>query len=118
MRAMVILWPSFLMAGVLETLVFALVDPGNLHWFGGAAVELSPSGVYTLAFLAFWCVISTSSALTQLLELSADDVNRPESQAPGPGDTMNSIRRPKPPEILSEAGEISARGGAVSNWRR
>jgi len=35
--AMTILWPAFLMAGVLEVLVFAVVDPGELHWFGGAA---------------------------------------------------------------------------------
>ncbi len=77
MRAMTIVWPAFLMAGVLETLVFALVDPAQLHWFGGATVELSPTAVYTLAFLVFWLVISTASALTQLLEISADEVNHP-----------------------------------------
>lgn len=76
-RAMAILWPAFLMAGVLETLVFALVDPSTLHWFGGAPVELSATGVYTLAFFVFWAVIATASALTQLLELSADEVNAP-----------------------------------------
>ena len=75
-RAMAILWPAFLMAGVLETLVFALVDPGSLHWFGGAPVELSATGVYTLAFFVFWGVIATAAALTQLLEMSADEVNR------------------------------------------
>jgi len=77
LRAMAILWPAFLMAGVMEMLVFALVDPASLHWFGGTPVELSPSGVYTLAFFVFWAVISTSAALTQLLELSADEVNDP-----------------------------------------
>jgi len=75
-RAMAILWPAFLMAGVLETLVFALVDPGSLHWFGGSPVELSPTGVYTLAFFVFWGVIATAAALTQLLEMSADEVNQ------------------------------------------
>lgn len=66
-RALSILWPSFLMAGVLEMLVFSLVDPSSLQWFGGAPVEWSPSAVYTLAFLVFWGVIATSGALTQLL---------------------------------------------------
>jgi hypothetical protein len=75
MRAMAILWPSFLMAGVLEMLVFALVDPGSLHWFGGSPIELSNSAIYTLAFFVFWGVIATAGALTQLLELSADEVN-------------------------------------------
>jgi hypothetical protein len=84
MRAMAILWPAFLMAGVLEMLVFALVDPANLHWFGGAPVELSNSAVYTLAFFAFWGVIAIAGALTQLLEMSADDVNQaaPSGSAP------------------------------------
>ena len=77
MRLMAILWPAFLMAGVLELLVFALVDPGNLHWFGGEQVALSASAVYTLAFFVFWGVIATAGALTQLLDLSADDINHP-----------------------------------------
>lgn len=48
-RLMWIAWPAFLMAGVLEMLVFALVDPHDLHWFG-QPVPLSREGVYTLAF--------------------------------------------------------------------
>ena len=74
-RALAILWPAFLMAGVLEMLVFALVDPGQLHGVGGAPVDWSPSAVYTLAFFVFWGVIATASALTQLLAAGADEVN-------------------------------------------
>ncbi|OYV01128.1 MAG: hypothetical protein CFE45_06220 [Burkholderiales bacterium PBB5] len=73
---MAVLWPAFLMAGVLEMLVFSVVDPDNLHWFGGAPVELSPTAVYSLAFFVFWTVITTAGALTQLLEMSADEVNQ------------------------------------------
>lgn len=73
---MAILWPAFLMAGVLEMLVFSVIDPDNLHWFGGAPVALSPTAVYSLAFFVFWAVIATAGALTQLLELSADEVNQ------------------------------------------
>jgi len=40
-------------AGVLEILVFAVVDPNDLTWFG-QPVELSRQGVYTLAF---FCVL-------------------------------------------------------------
>ncbi len=79
LRVLAILWPAFLMAGVLEMLVFALVDPGNLHWFGGEQVALSASAVYTLAFFAFWLVIATAGALTHLLAVRAEDIN----QAPG-----------------------------------
>lgn len=77
LRAMAILWPAFLMAGVLEMLVFALVDPDTLHWFGGAEVSLAPSAVYTLAFFVFWLVISVASAISQLLSMPADDLNHP-----------------------------------------
>ena len=73
---MAILWPSFLMAGVLETLVFAMVDPANLRWFGGAQVALSASAVYSLAFFVFWLVMAIAGGLTQLLALSADELNR------------------------------------------
>ena len=74
-RVMVILWPAFLMAGVLEMLVFALVDPANLHWFDGEQVALSASAVYTLAFFVFWGVIAIAGALTHLLDLDAGDIN-------------------------------------------
>ena len=77
LRVLAILWPAFLMAGVLEMLVFALVDPGNLHWFGGEQVALSASAVYTLAFFVFWLVIAIAGALTQLLAVSAEHINHP-----------------------------------------
>jgi hypothetical protein len=75
-RVLAIAWPAFLMAGVLEMLVFALADPEDLHWIGGAPVELSRSAVYTLAFFVFWLVISTAGALTQLLLAEPGDINQ------------------------------------------
>jgi hypothetical protein len=65
--ALQILWPAFLMAGVLEMLVFALVDPNDMHWFGGAPIQVSRQAIYTLAFLAFWAVIAAAGAITELL---------------------------------------------------
>jgi hypothetical protein len=73
--AMTILWPAFLMAGVLEALVFAVVDPGELHWFGGAAIGWPAQAVYTITFLIFWIVISTAGALSTLLAIESDDAN-------------------------------------------
>ena len=74
-RWMWIAWPAFLVAGVLEMLVFAMVDPGDMHWFG-APLELSREGIYTLAFFVFWGATMASSALTTLLSLSPFEVNR------------------------------------------
>lgn len=74
-RALTILWPAFLMAGVLEMLVFVVVDPGDLHWFGGEALNWSNQAVYTVTFLIFWGVIAIAGALTALLDMSADEIN-------------------------------------------
>jgi hypothetical protein len=73
-RIMWIVWPSFLMAGVLEVLVFAMVDPQDVHWFG-QAVQWSRQGIYTVAFFAFWLVTLLSSALTALLAVPSLEVN-------------------------------------------
>jgi hypothetical protein len=74
-RWMWITWPAFLVAGLLEVLVFAFVDPHDLHWFG-QDLDLSRQAIDTLAFFAFWALAIVSSALTALLGLSSAEVNR------------------------------------------
>ena len=74
-RWMWITWPAFLLACLLEMLVFALVDPQDLHWFG-QPVALSRQTVYTLAFFAFWAVSMVASGLTTLLSQSPFEVTR------------------------------------------
>ena len=71
-RGLTILWPSFLMAAVLEGIVFSLVDPAETR-FACTACEVTPQGVYTLGFLVFWCVIACASGLTALLVVEHDD---------------------------------------------
>jgi hypothetical protein len=73
--AMAVGWPSFLMAGLLEMLVFSFVDPGQLHGFGGAPVGLSATAVYSLAFFVFWLTIAAAGALSHLLSESATEIN-------------------------------------------
>ena len=62
-RLMWIAWPAFLVAGVLEMLVFAVVDPQDMQWFG-RPIELSRQGIYTVSFFVFWLLCGLSSALT------------------------------------------------------
>ena len=64
-QAMVVLWPGFVAAAVLELVVFALVDPELLHLPGGGALSLSRTAVYSLAFFVFWAV-ATAAAATAL----------------------------------------------------
>jgi hypothetical protein len=65
--ALLVLWPSFLMAGVLEMLMFALVDPASLHGLGGAALGWPAQAVHTVAFFVFWSATAAASATTQWL---------------------------------------------------
>lgn len=71
-RSMQVLWPAFLMAGVMEILVFAVVDPTDLHWFGGAAFDWPLTTTYSVSFLIFWAVIATSAAITAWLSASEE----------------------------------------------
>jgi hypothetical protein len=74
-RMMWIAWPAFLVAGLFEILVFGLVDPQDLEWFG-YPLALSRQAVYTLSFFAFWVLTMISSGLTTLLSMSPFEVNR------------------------------------------
>ncbi|MDM4765728.1 hypothetical protein [Pelomonas sp. SE-A7] len=73
--AMVVLWPSFMMAGVLEALIFAVVDPGDL-WVSDQ-LGLSRQGCYTLVFLLLWLLVSIAAGISVLL------ARMPEDNEPG-----------------------------------
>ena len=63
---MVVAWPAFLAACLLELLVFAVVDPLDLRW-AGQALGWSRAGVYTGAFFVFWAATIAACALSLLL---------------------------------------------------
>jgi hypothetical protein len=63
-RVLLVLWPAFMVAAMLEALVFVAVDPANLHGAGTALQQWSPSAVYTLAFVVFWALSALASATT------------------------------------------------------
>ena len=72
---MAVTWPAFLAACLLEAAVFAVFDPLDLSW-GDGPLGWSRQAVYTVAFFVFWVVIAMAGALTELLEVGAEDVNR------------------------------------------
>lgn len=78
-RAARILWPAFVMAGCLDGLVFSAVDPQEMRWFGGELIGWSDPAIYTVSFLIFWAVISLSGAITSLLTLEPEEINRGSS---------------------------------------
>lgn len=66
-----IAWPAFLVAGAMEMLVFALLDPQALHGLGGGALPLSATAVYSLAFLLFWAAAASAAAVSVWLDRGA-----------------------------------------------
>lgn len=64
--AMVILWPSFLVAIVEEGFFFALFDPQDLALIF-SHVELADEAAYTVGFFCFWLFSALASILTYYL---------------------------------------------------
>lgn len=69
-----ILWPSFLVAAIVEMIFFSVINPQDLFLFG-EVVHYSPLATYSFGFFAFWAICLASSALTWLLLRSAAEVN-------------------------------------------
>ncbi len=63
---MVVAWPAFLAACILEAVVFAFVDPLELSW-GHGPLGWSRQAVYTVAFFVFWGVVASSAIVALLL---------------------------------------------------
>ena len=63
---MVVLWPSFLIAGIAEGAFFSLINPQELYLLG-QPVDYSPLATYTIGFFAFWALCSLSSLVSVYL---------------------------------------------------
>jgi hypothetical protein len=74
-RTMWIVWPAFMVAGIAETIFFALFDPNDLHLYL-APRDVTREAIYTLGFIGFWAVGIASSSLTVLLGRPPHEVNR------------------------------------------
>ena len=58
-----IMWPSFLVSILAEGLLFSLIHPSELLFFGHRP-NISDEGIYTIGFFIIWIFCSISSALT------------------------------------------------------
>jgi hypothetical protein len=62
---MLVLWTSFLMAGVASAVVFALIDPLDVAIFGYFRPERNV--LYATGFFFFWLIAALSSVLTLVM---------------------------------------------------
>jgi hypothetical protein len=74
-RLLWVLWPAFMVACVAELVVFAVIDPADLHLFG-EPVAAGRMPIYTIGFLFFWAIAAGAAALTVFLQRSPLEVNR------------------------------------------
>jgi hypothetical protein len=74
LKLMWVLWPAFLAAGVLEMLVFAVIDPEDMRWMG-QSLTWPRQAIYSLWFFVLWGVTALASSLSLLLSRSGESVN-------------------------------------------
>jgi hypothetical protein len=70
-----VLWPSFLVAGLVEILFFTVIAPQELYLFG-QPVHFSPIATYSIGFFGFWLVCAASSLTTLFFQRTSEEVNR------------------------------------------
>ena len=74
--SLLVVWPAFLAACLLEALVFSMVDPSEVHWFGHFA-QPSRQAVYSIAFFSFWVIGMACSGLVLWLSSPRPALNLP-----------------------------------------
>lgn len=74
-RLGIVAWPAFVAAGAIEMFVFAFVEPASLQTLSGAALELSATAVYSLAFFVFWMIVAAACLVAQWLARPAEEIN-------------------------------------------
>lgn len=62
-RALCVLWPAFVMAGVTQALLLVLFDPAGLSEMPGPLEGRSPQAVHALIFFLLWVAMALSSTL-------------------------------------------------------
>jgi uncharacterized membrane protein YcfT len=63
-----------LAAGVLEMLVFAVIDPEDMRWMG-QSLAWPRQAVYSVGFFVLWGLTAIASSLSLMLSRSSESVN-------------------------------------------
>ena len=74
-RVSAVLWPSFIAAGIANSLFFTFFEPQALLYAGGYP-EMTNTGVYSIGFFLFWLLTSLSSGMTSYFVKPCDEVNK------------------------------------------
>jgi hypothetical protein len=69
-----VLWPSFIVAGIVEIIVFTFFDPRELYLLG-YPVSFSTIATYSIGFFALWCICAASSCATRFFQRAGKAIN-------------------------------------------
>lgn len=75
LKSILVLWPSFLVAGILNSLFFTLFDPLELTFQGEPLFETRVMA-YSIGFFVCWLFAGLSSGLTLFFERDREQLNR------------------------------------------
>ncbi|MFC4158522.1 hypothetical protein [Chitinimonas lacunae] len=75
LKSILVLWPSFVVAGILNSLFFTLFDPLELT-VNGEPLFSSRMVAYSVGFFICWLFAGLSSGLTLFFERDREQVNR------------------------------------------
>ncbi len=65
---LVILWPSFVAAGIGISIIFTLIDPMELVVLG-EHTRASRTTIYSLGFFIIWAIAALAAAMTSFLQI-------------------------------------------------
>lgn len=74
-RTIQILWPSFIVAGIMDVLMFALFDPMEIMYQGAPLFD-TRLAAYSSMFFIFWVFGASSSILTCYFQCSVSQSKR------------------------------------------
>jgi hypothetical protein len=81
-----ILWPSFVVAGIANSIFFTVFDPQDLIAFG-EPLRAGRIAVYSMGFFAFWAVTAASNAMSRFLQetevAGQTNASQPAQRPPG-----------------------------------
>ncbi|GAB3264395.1 hypothetical protein [Chitinimonas naiadis] len=75
LKSILVLWPSFLVAGIVNSLFFTLFDPLDLM-VSGEPIFDSRVVAYSVGFFVCWLFAGLSSGLTLFFERDGAEVNK------------------------------------------
>lgn len=74
-RIIQVLWPSFIVAGAMDIILFTLFDPMAMNYQDSPLFK-TRLGAYSVVFFLFWLFCAASSALTCYFQCSAARLNK------------------------------------------